>query len=198
MKPLEGEELDRALDLFHDHRWVEQKPEISAVQLAELVPVLAPLYEQRPAKATKPKTTRKIAKPANPQPSPNSSRIPSSIRSAVVKRDGWSCQRCGRSIWGIRYGLQHRRPRGMGGSKLLHTMANLVVLCGWSIDPGTCTAWVEVEDRLGAAGAGWLVPNGVDPEEWPVLRFGRTWSQPGEAWVEAVPHPRQREMGAAA
>jgi 5-methylcytosine-specific restriction endonuclease McrA len=195
---LEGEELERALDLFHDHTWrLCNKPEISAVQLAELVPVLAPLYEQqRPAKAAKPKTTRKIAKPANPQPSPSSSRIPSPIRSAVVKRDGWSCQRCGRSIWGIRYGLQHRRPRGMGGSKLLHTMANLVVLCGWSVDPGTCTALVEVEDREGATREGWLVPSGVDPEEWPVLRHGWSWMQPGETWELAEPHPRQIEEAA--
>lgn len=85
----------------------------------------------------------------------------------------------------------------MGGSKLLHTMANLVVLCGWSVDPGTCTAWVEVEDRPEATALGWLVPNGVTPEEWPVRRFGQ-WEQPGEIWVPAKPHPRQVEMGAAA
>lgn len=126
-----------------------------------------------------------------------SSVIPSGIRAGVLRRDDFSCQRCGRSMQGCRYGLQHRRPRKMGGSKLLHTMANLVVLCGWSVDPGTCTAWVEVEDRPEATALGWLVPNGVTPEEWPVRRFGQ-WEQPGEIWVPAKPHPRQVEMGAAA
>ena len=128
----------------------------------------------------------------------HSSEVPGPVRSAVIARDLWQCQRCGRSITNVRAGLQHRRPRQMGGSKLLHTMANLVVLCGWSVDEGTCTAWVEVEDRLGAARDGWLVPAGVSPEEWPVLRYGRDWMQPGSEWVPALPHPDQIERGAVA
>jgi hypothetical protein len=196
MNPAEGDTLDDALELFHNHQWVQNKPLISADQLAELIPVLAPLFQESRPKIRQAKSTRKVARPAMPQPSASSSRIPSPIRSAVVKRDGWSCQRCGRNLFDtIRYGLQHRRPRQMGGSKLLHTMANLVVLCGWSTDEGTCTAWVEVEDRAGAARDGWLVPNGVTPEEWPVKRFGVRCEQPGDEWLPGVWHPRQVEMG---
>jgi hypothetical protein len=135
------------------------------------------------------------------KPRVESSVIPSAIRAAVLERDSYSCQRCGRYLVDtIRYGLQHRRPRGAGGSRLLHTMANLVTLCGWTTDPGTCTAWVELEDRVRAAAEGWLLPHNlrtVTPEEWPVLRWtaaGHVWQQPGEQWTAAEPHERQREM----
>ena len=139
------------------------------------------------------------------KPRIESSVIPKAIREAVLERDGYSCQRCGRYLVdGIRYGLQHRRPRGTGGSRLLHAMANLVTLCGWTTDPGTCTAWVEIEDRERAAAEGWLLPHKlrtVALEEWPVLRWteaGHEWQQPGDTWRSATPHPCQIEMGAAA
>jgi hypothetical protein len=130
-----------------------------------------------------------------------SSEIPKAIRAAVLERDGYSCVRCGRYLVdGIRYGLQHRRPRGAGGSRLLHTMANLVTLCGWVGDAGTCTDEVEERARDRAAAEGWLLPKRirtVTPEEWPVRRWtpdGPRWMQPGDEWAEAVPHEWQREM----
>jgi hypothetical protein len=139
------------------------------------------------------------------KPRIESSEIPKAIRDAVLERDRYSCQRCGRYLVdGIRYGLQHRRPRSAGGSRLLHTMANLVTLCGWTTDPGTCTAWVELEDRERATAEGWLLPHKLHTvalEEWPVLRWtpdGPEWQQPGEHWTPASPHPRQLEMRAAA
>lgn len=131
-----------------------------------------------------------------------STHIPDPIRLAVLERDGYSCMRCGRYLVdGIRYGLQHRRPRGHGGSTLLHTMANLVTLCGWTVDKGTCTEWVELVDRPAATAEGWLLPHkfrDVTPEEWPVRRYDGQWAQPGDGWTEAEPHPRQVEMGAVA
>jgi len=132
-----------------------------------------------------------------------SSEIPKAIRLAVLERDGYSCVRCGRYLVDtIRYGLQHRLPRRAGGSRRRHTMANLVTLCGWTVDKGTCTEAVELLDRKRAEAEGWLVPDGiVTPEEWPVLRWtpdGLVWMQPGETWTPAEPHERQREMGAAA
>lgn len=136
------------------------------------------------------------------KPRLESSTIPPAIRDAVLERDAYSCVRCGRYLVDtIRYGLQHRRPRRVGGSRLLHTMANLVTLCGWVGDAGTCTDHVEEQDRAGGRRDGWLVPHGVTPEEWPVLRWtaaGHEWQQPGEQWTPATPHPRQLEMGAAA
>lgn len=157
-----------------------------------------PIKPRRPADAY-------IADGPTPQPPrPNgpvkvrseSTHIPAPIRAAVLERDQHTCQRCGRSVVGARYGLQHRRPRGMGGSRLLHTMANLVVLCGWSTDSGSCTARVEVLKRAEATAEGWLVPNGATPEAWPVWRWtppGNRWMQPGDEWTDAVPHPRQTE-----
>jgi hypothetical protein len=199
VKRPEGDRLDAALDLFHDHRWRENKPDLSREQFAELLMAVWPFF----ARELNPKRTR-VSRPKPAKvgqvggPAPGSSHIPLAIRRAVLARDERCCQRCGRSIWGMRYGLQHRRPRQMGGSKRLHTMANLVVLCGWTTDPGTCTAWVELEDRKGAERDGWLVPLGADPEDWPVLRFGTKWMQPGDGWSESLPHPRQVEMGAVA
>lgn len=129
-----------------------------------------------------------------------SSVIPRPLRRAVLKRDLWSCQRCGRVIGDESqlfspYSLQHRDPRGMGGSKLLHTMANLVTLCGTGTTQ--CHGWVE-SHRPQSYAEGWLVPNGVTPEEWPVRRFGETYQQPGDEWLPAKPHERQIEMRTAA
>lgn len=132
-----------------------------------------------------------------------SSEVPEPIRLAVYARDEWRCMRCGIYIpdSGRRWGLQHRRPRQKGGSRLLHTMPNLVLLCGFTVDAGTCTEWVELLDRTRAIAEGWLLPHKfrtVTPEEWPVLRWtpdGPRWMQPGDGWVAAVPHERQVEMG---
>jgi hypothetical protein len=185
--------LDDALDLFHDHTWLSGggKPAVTEEQLAEWLVVMRPWFEQEFA-------APKRVKPTKSGPLLASSTVPLKLREAVLRRDSRMCQRCGKSIYGVRYGLQHRRPRQMGGSKRLHTMANLVVLCGWSVDPDTCTAWVEVEDRPAATRDGWLVPNGADPEYWPVKRFDTTWEQPGEDWTATTPHPWQVEMGGVA
>ena len=127
--------------------------------------------------------------------------IPSAIRDAVLERDGHACVRCGAAVQRPYYSLHHRRARGMGGSRLLHTMANLVTLCG----SGTTGCHGEVEsDRDAAEAVGWLLPKRlatVAPEEWPVLRWtprGPEWQQPGEQWTAASPHPRQLELGGAA
>ncbi len=119
-----------------------------------------------------------------------SAHIPRPIRLAVLDRDEDCCQRCGRSVLSIRYSLHHRRPRKLGGSRHLHTMANLVTLCG----TGTTGCHGEVEaDRPTSRAFGWLVPNGVTPEQWPVFRHG-SWQQPGDIWTACEPHPRQTEM----
>jgi 5-methylcytosine-specific restriction endonuclease McrA len=108
----------------------------------------------------------------------------------VRQRDG-SCCRCG-SVQNL--DVHHRLPRRMGGASKPETsfgMANLVCLCR------PCHAQVE-SFREDAEAAGWLVPQGVTPKEWPVLRFGKSWEQPGDGWVKAEPHPRQIEMMGAA
>jgi hypothetical protein len=204
VRPPAGDRLDDALNLFHDAAWScpGGKPQVTAEQLAYWLTVVEPWFRDELMPRRLP-TVPKEYRPAHPKKvrvasALQSSTIPAPIRRDVVTRDGWECQRCGRSIYGIRAGLQHRRPRGAGGSTRLHTMANLVLLCGWADDPDTCTHLVERLDRAGATRDGWLVPNGVAPEEWPVLRYGRYWMQPGSEWVPALPHPDQIERGAVA
>jgi 5-methylcytosine-specific restriction endonuclease McrA len=199
MRPPEGDRLDDAVDMWHSDSWdcPGGKPQVSVEQLAHGLVVLERWFrdEFNPRKpVTVPKEYRK------PRPKAvrvagelSSSKIPALIRRDVLKRDEFQCQRCGRSIYGIRAAIQHRRPRQMGGSNLLHTMANLVLLCGFTEDPGTCTRWVEIEHREAAYAEGWLVPMGYAPEEWRVRRFGKRWEQPGDIWVPAKPHPDQAD-----
>lgn len=207
MKEPEGERLDDLNELMLDHSWrcPGGMPQWTLEQLSEWASVAESWFrvEFAPRKVSVSKEYRK----PGPKPRPkaarvasalSSSTIPAVIRKDVLRRDCWECQRCGRPVYGIRPAIQHRRPRGMGGSKLLHTMANLVLLCGWADDPDTCTHWVERQDRPGATRDGWLVPMGMTPEEWPVLRFDRSWEMPGDVWVPAVPHSMQIELGAVA
>lgn len=189
--------LDDAINLLEDHSWQTGMPCLDRDHVAELVLVLTPLFQRSRPKVQAQKRERAKQKLPSRPVRVSSSEIPEDIRLAVLERDNYSCARCGRYLVDtIRYGLQHRRPRGRGGSRLLHTMANLVTLCGWSVDAGTCTEWVEVIDRVEATRQGWLVPHGVRPEDWPVERAPKRWEQPGDIWTPASPHPRQREEAA--
>lgn len=118
----------------------------------------------------------------------NSPAVPKALREAVLKRDRYSCVRCGRDITTGPYSLQHRDPRGAGGSRHANTMANLVALCGSATT--LCHGHVE-SYRIEARGEGYLVPDGYVPEEWPVLVLRRYWRQPGATWTPAQPHPEQ-------
>jgi hypothetical protein len=116
------------------------------------------------------------------------------LRLQVLQRDDYTCSRCGLTVDGKPYSLQHRLPRGRGGT---NTLANLVTLCGDATHPDYCHSHVE-QFRARATREGWLVPTGIDPATWPVLRFGDHWSMPGESWVECEPHPEQQHWGTAA
>jgi hypothetical protein len=195
-----GDRLQDAVDMWHDDSWncPGGKLHASTEQIEHVLKLLRQWYHDEFFPRKLPSVPKEYRKPrqktaAKSGPVVSSSKIPLAIKNDVLKRDQFECQRCRRSIYGIRAAIQHRRPRGMGGSKLLHTMANLVLLCGFTEDPGTCTRWVEIEDRQGATRDGWLVPMGYAPEEWRVRRFGRLWEQPGVIWVPAEPHPDQAD-----
>lgn len=148
-----------------------------------------PLQRKTPMRACSPmagaKTTkRKAARYTGPSPA---------LRKQVLERDDYACQRCGRTIDGRPYSLQHRDPRGMGGSRRVdrNTLANLVTVCGSATTPDSCHDWMEHQARNRATREGWLVPTGIAPEAWPVLRFGQLWSMPGESWTEVEPNPMQ-------
>jgi hypothetical protein len=93
----------------------------------------------------------------------------------IAQRDEWSCFRCGGSCHGQRgwdWGVQHRRARGMGGSRLADTNQpqNLILLCGSATSPGGCNA--RVESRQPAdEGLGWSINQYENPLEVPVLHW---------------------------
>jgi hypothetical protein len=119
------------------------------------------------------------------------------MRDAVLRRDDFTCQMCGRDITGP-HSLQHRLPRGRGGT---NTMCNLVTVCGSATTPDMCHDDIENQARKRATREGFLVPSSplITPENWPVLRFRDHWSMPGETgWTECEPHPDQLTWGLAA
>jgi 5-methylcytosine-specific restriction protein A len=91
-------------------------------------------------------------------------------RQAVMERDGFRCVRCGNVVFGepgVGFSLQHRIPRGMGGSRdpRLNLPSNLVLLDG----SGTTGCHGEVESRRSdAEAAGYLVPRHLDAAVVPV------------------------------
>jgi 5-methylcytosine-specific restriction protein A len=89
------------------------------------------------------------------------------VLSAVRQRaNGW-CERCGLKRG---YEFHHRRPRGMGGSKLANTnmTSNALMLCR------DCHADIESE-RTAAINQGWLITQNHSPTDIPVYYRG--------AWV---------------
>jgi hypothetical protein len=202
VKPPQGDRLQDAIDLFHNDSWdcPGGRPVLTVDQTAHLLAVWESWYREEFTPRRLPPVPKEYRKPGpKPQWKParavTSSRVPARIREAVLARDDRCCQLCGVSLYGRDYSLQHRDARGMGGSKLKNTMANLVALCGTATTG--CHGHVESQP-LESDRYGWSVPNGADPGDWPVHRFGVSWQQPGDGWVKAEPHPRQIEMGAAA
>lgn len=93
---------------------------------------------------------------------------------AILQRDG-ACVRCGGGLHGERgwdYSLQHRRARGMGGSRQADTNApqNGIVLCGSATSAGGCHERVE-RLRAEARDHGWTIRQGDDPLLVPVVHF---------------------------
>lgn len=92
--------------------------------------------------------------------------FPPAVLNLVRQRaDGW-CERCGLKRG---YEFHHRRPRGMGGSKLADTnmTSNALFLCR------DCHADIESE-RTAAINQGWLVSQNESPADIPV-RYRGDW-----------------------
>lgn len=107
-------------------------------------------------------------------------------REAVFRRDGDRCVRCGMFVrtWGA--SIQHRKPRGMGGTKdpSINSAANLIVLCGDGVRG--CHGWVE-SHRDEAHAAGWSLPWWEDPTAVPVTYWdGRKYTLSSEGDRNAV------------
>jgi len=102
---------------------------------------------------------------------------PATVR-LILARDDNRCARCGRPVRvedrGRGWSVQHRRPRGMGGSKdpVTASPVNAVILCGSATT--LCHGWVETH-RAEARTHGWLVPQWRDPADVPVLHHRQGW-----------------------
>lgn len=87
-------------------------------------------------------------------------------RSVVHERDQGRCCMCGTYITDGNGAVHHRSPKGMGGSALLESPANLVTLCGRGnadLDHGKVHG-----NPQWARNHGWLVSRHLDPAEVPV------------------------------
>lgn len=95
-------------------------------------------------------------------------------RVLVWERDGGACAWCGGPVWEGDHSLQHRRARGMGGTRRLdaNSPANLVLVCG----SATTKCHHDIESHpQEAARRGFRLRQGEDPARVPVLYAGRVW-----------------------
>lgn len=150
-----------------NHRWVEHQPVLSSAQLAELLPVLAPVMAPKRRLPSVPKEDRKA-------PQKRSTNPPTSVVALVKRRatDEHGLQLC--EVCGVALGVNthHRQPRGMGGSREEHinTASNLLWVCGHGNTSG-CHGLIE-NGREHAKDVGWLVPRPTKPIDVPVLWRG--------------------------
>lgn len=100
------------------------------------------------------------------------------FREVVLARDGTTCQLCGADVTYRLASVQHRKPRGMGGSALVDIPSNGVLVCGSATTPGSCHNWMEHEERQQAEDLGYLIPklSGIHPSTV------RLWTYP-HGWV---------------
>lgn len=102
--------------------------------------------------------------------------VSSRTRERVFERDGYMCVDCGTMSM---LTIQHRVNRGMGGSKNLDRMSNLITMCV------THNGLLESEAEYAERGRkyGWKVHRNrtVAPEDVPVFyRALRTWVYLGD------------------
>ncbi len=109
-------------------------------------------------------------------------------RALVLRRDAWSCVRCGMPVTGRRYSLQHRKRRSQGGT---NDPRNLITVCG----DGTTGCHERIDSRRDPAdeAAGYTVRSWDDPALVPVMipvpGAGRVaaWATGDGRWVFEAP-----------
>jgi hypothetical protein len=96
------------------------------------------------------------------------------FRGVVLARDGTTCQCCGCDVTNKLASIQHRVPRGAGGSARVNRPSNGVLVCGSATTPGSCHNRMEHVDRLWAERTGWLLPKcnpDIDTTQEPLFTF---------------------------
>ena len=89
-------------------------------------------------------------------------------RRLILERDHGICQWCGETVSVEFYSLQHRRARGMGGSKdpVANSPANGVTVHGSGVSG--CHGYIESHPQE-ALQRGFRVPQGQDPRLVPLV-----------------------------
>jgi 5-methylcytosine-specific restriction endonuclease McrA len=110
--------------------------------------------------------------------------IPKKVRTDVLERDDFTCQRCKVSVLGRAYSLHHRKGRHGADA---HARSNLVVLCGSGASG--CHGHVH-QHPTESYRDGWMVHRlgGEDPEDVPLIdvagrMFGLTNDGQVIAWT---------------
>lgn len=156
MKPPTGERFDAALDLFHDHQWQAYKPQLGEDQLAELLVVLRPWFEEEFARSRSRVPNRKPAKVDKGSQSEG--------RTLVYARSGRQCEIAVPELcMGRASQWHHRKDRQQGGT--------------WHASNGLdacppCHLHVTSGERAEAKRFGWAVEPWREPCEVPVFRRG--------------------------
>ena len=100
------------------------------------------------------------------------------FRQGVLDRDGTTCQLCGADVTLKLASVQHRIPRGAGGSARVNRVSNGILVCGSATTPHSCHNWMEHEDRQGAEDLGYILPklnSDIDPTQEPILTHEWGW-----------------------
>jgi len=111
---------------------------------------------------------------ATPQGSRIQMKFSQEVQELIKDRSQGKCEMCGSKV--LQYQIHHRRPRGMGGSKVsvVGSAANGVLL------HPKCHTHIEL-NRNEARDNGWLVQQSFDPTVVPFKRFNGwvTFSEDG-------------------
>lgn len=132
------------------------------------------------------------------------SSVSARVRALVVERDEGRCVRCGVQLFDDgrpvrQYSLQHRRARGMGGSKAGDTNGpqNLILVCGhatgggWGVQGSGCHHLMESRNSAGWE-RGWWIKQGENPLEIPVSTWrGRVWLDADGGWRHVTDEGRE-------
>lgn len=166
MRLSEGDELDDALELFHNHQWQEHKPVISAEQMAELIPVLAPLFQRSRPRVRAERPKQKVAN--RPKPKTEGAMSQAEARRLVRERSGGMCEVCG-AARATNY--QHRKGKAHCSPLELWIPSNGLDVCGHGNTSG-CHGLIH-QNPTAAIANGWTVPSWGDPRTAPVYRLSQ-------------------------
>lgn len=129
-----------------------------------------PLRRGKPVKAGAAKRAAMLARASRKRKPARDTGPSPKVRALVRQREGMRCAACGISVRGLPFSIQHRRARGMGGTRdaAANLPGNLVLLCGSATSPGGCHLACEQRD-MHMHGRGFWLRSWEDPAVIPVM-----------------------------